>query len=112
MVKIKDDTRQVHFCALLKYGTKGDNFLLTVLVDPDKRNKCISQVIKNKIIQLCNTILQQKIINKFNKLKCFLVFGVETTDISIKEQFSICVHYIDEKNILYDDFLVFFTFKV
>lgn len=109
--KFLDDIRQGNFRALLKYRAKGDDFLRTVLEGSGKRNKYTSPVIQNKIVQVCNTILLRKIVNKVNKSKCFSVLADETTDISTKEQLSICVRYIDEQNMLHEDFLQFFEIE-
>lgn len=95
----------------MKYRAKGDDFLRTVLEGSGKRNKYTSPVIQNEIIQVCNTILLRKIVNKVNKSKCFSVLADETTDISTKEQLSICVRYIDEQNMLHEDFLQFFEIE-
>lgn len=65
-------------------------------------------MIQNEIIQSCNTILLRKLVNVINKSKCFSVLADETTDISTKEQLSICVRYIDENNKLHENFLQFF----
>lgn len=95
----------------MKYRAKGDDFLLTVLEGSGKRIKYTSPVIQNEIVQVCNTILLRKIVNKVNKSKCFSVLADETTDISTKEQLSICVRYIDEQNMLHEDFLQFFEIE-
>lgn len=95
----------------MKYRAKGDDFLRTVLEGSGKRNKYTSPVIQNEIVQVCNTILLRKIVNKVNKSKCFSVLADETTDISTKEQLSICVRYIDEQNMLHEDFLQFFEIE-
>ncbi|XP_060846557.1 zinc finger MYM-type protein 1-like [Rhopalosiphum padi] len=106
-----NDIKQGHFRALLKYRAKGDDFLRTVLEGLGKRNKYTSPVIQNEIVQVCNTILLRKIVNKVNKSKCFSVLADETTDISTKEQLSICVRYIDEQNMHHEDFLQFFEIE-
>jgi len=95
----------------LKHKAKGDDCLRTVLEGSGKRNKYTSPVIQNEIIQVCNTILLRKIVNKVNKSKCFSVLADERTDISTKEQLSISVRYIDEQNMLHEDFLQFFEIE-
>lgn len=95
----------------MKYRAKGDNFLRTVLEGSGIRNKYTSPIIQNEIVQVCNTILLRKIVDKVNKSKCFSVLADETTDISTKEQLSICVRYIDEQNMLHEDFLQFFEIE-
>lgn len=86
-----DDSRQGHFRSILKYRAKGDEFLRNVLEGSGKRNKYTSPTIQNEIIQSCNTILLRKLVNVISKSKCFSVLADETTDISTKEQLSICV---------------------
>lgn len=97
--------------AILKYRSKGDEILRNVLKDPGKRNKYISPTIQNEIIQSCNTILLRKIVNNINKSKCFSVLADETTNISTKEQLTICFRYISENNMLKEDFLQFFEIE-
>lgn len=103
--------RQGNFRAILKYRSKGDEFSRNVLEGPGKRNKYISPTIQNEIIQSCNTIILRKIVNNINKSKCFSVLADETTDISTKEQLTICVRYISENNMLKEDFLQFFEIE-
>lgn len=41
--------------------------------------------------------------------ECFAVLADETTDISITEQLSLCVRYVDSNNVLNEQFLQFFA---
>lgn len=49
--------------------------------------------------------------NRVNKSKCFSVLADETTDISTTEQLTVCVRYVDEQNMLHEDFLQFFEIE-
>ncbi|XP_025205791.1 zinc finger MYM-type protein 1-like isoform X5 [Melanaphis sacchari] len=109
-IDISDDKcNEGNFRAILKYRAKGDDYLKTVLEGPGKRNKYISPGIQNQIIEACNKIILKKIVDKINMSECFSVLADETTDISTTEQLSICVRYVDSKNILNESFLQFFS---
>lgn len=45
--------------------------------------------------------------DKINKSKCFSILADETTDVSNIEQLSLCVRYVDNNNMLNEDFLQF-----
>ncbi|KAF0765422.1 52 kDa repressor of the inhibitor of the protein kinase-like, partial [Aphis craccivora] len=89
------------------------------LIDHFENNKLnafyLSPLIQNNFIEICGKIIQEQIVEKINKSKCFSVLVDETTDISCFEQLSLCVRYleqsIDAKNdityILKEDFLQF-----
>jgi hypothetical protein len=97
---LDDKCNEGNFRVILKYRFKGDNYLKTVLERPGKRNKYISPGIQNQIIVACNKIILKKIVDKINMSVCFFVMADETTDISTTEQLSICVRYVNNKNIL------------
>ncbi|XP_029342161.1 zinc finger MYM-type protein 1-like [Acyrthosiphon pisum] len=80
-IDISDDRRYGgNFRAILKFRAKGDGYLKTVLEGP------------------------------VNMSECFSVMADETTDISTTEQlYSICVRYVDSKNVLDEHFLQFFS---
>lgn len=60
------------------------------------------------MIKSCNKIILNKLVKKINDAECFAVLAYETMDISTKEQFSICVRYIDnEEKKIREDFLQF-----
>lgn len=66
--------------------------------------------IQNELIEICGTVILDKIISKVNEAECFSVLADETTDISGIEQFSLCVRYTEKTSngiILREDFLIF-----
>lgn len=73
-----------------------------------KRNKYTSPIIQNQIIEACNKIILKQIVDKVNSSKCFSILADETTDVATKEQLSISVRYVDNDDILHEDFLQFF----
>jgi len=105
-----------NFRALLRMSVScGDKNL----IDHFENNKLnafyLSPLIKNNFIEICGKIIQEQIVEKINKSKCFSVLVDETNDISCFEQLSLCVRYleqiIDAKNdisyVLREDFLQF-----
>ncbi|KAJ8880980.1 hypothetical protein PR048_017453 [Dryococelus australis] len=53
-----------------------------------------SPKIQNQIIDICGDIINENIVHKLNKAKCFAVLVDETTDIRTVEQFSLCVRWL------------------
>jgi len=97
-----------NFRSIVRYRALGDKRLQEFLEGPGKRNKYISPVSQNAIIDSCNKVIVKKIVKKVNDSKCFSVLADETADISGIEQVSICVRYIDRESIvLREDFLQF-----
>lgn len=47
------------------------------------------------------------IADNVNKSKYFFILVDETSDISTTEQLSVCVRYMNDQNILHEDFLQF-----
>ncbi|KAE9542898.1 hypothetical protein AGLY_002809 [Aphis glycines] len=70
--------------------------------------KYTSLISQNVIIDSCNSILLNKIVDRVNEAKCFTVLVDETADIAGIEQVFICVRYIDLKCLeLHEEFLQF-----
>lgn len=105
---LKDEqSNEGNFRAILKYRAKGDKYLKSVLEGPGKRNKYTSPGIQNQIIEACNKLILNKIVDKINKSQCFSILADETTNVSNIEQLSLCVRYVDNNNMLNEDFIQF-----
>ncbi|CAI6351604.1 unnamed protein product [Macrosiphum euphorbiae] len=102
-----EQSNEGNFRAILKYRAKGDEYLKSVLEGPGKRNKYTSPGIQNQIIEACNKLILNKIVDKINKSQCFSILADETTDVSNIEQLSLCVRYVDNNNMLNEDFIQF-----
>jgi hypothetical protein len=72
----------------------------------------VSWKIQNEILIVCNNLILKQLVKDINKSKAFTVLADETTDISNKDQLTICVRYVhtEQKNIR-DDFLQFVEVK-
>jgi len=101
---VEDLYNDGNFRAILRYRGKGDNFLKLHL-ENSQRYKYIGDKIQNEIIAACGDIIQKKIVEKINAAECFSILADETTDVSNKEQLTLCVRYIDDQNNLCEDFL-------
>jgi len=74
-------------------------------LENDQRYKYIGAKVQNEIIIACGDIIQKKIVDKINAAECFAILADETTDVSTKEQLTLCVRYVDSQNNLCEDFL-------
>lgn len=102
---LDNETRDGHFRSILRYRAKGDEYLRKIIEGPGQRNKYISPIIQNQIIEACNTLILNKIITEINNSRCFFILVDETTDMSNIEQLTICVRYVDSNCILQENFL-------
>lgn len=82
-----------NFRAILKYKAE-DMEHLKKFLESDGRYKYTSSKIQNEIISSCGDLILKKIVKEVNMAGCFSVLADETTDISVKEQLSICVRYV------------------
>ncbi|KAE9522168.1 hypothetical protein AGLY_017428, partial [Aphis glycines] len=102
-------------------GTNDSGILSSKDVEPEQNDgnfrvycECVP-LIQNNFIEICGKIIQEQIVEKINKSKCFSVLVDKITDISCFEQLSLYVQYleqsIDAKNdityVLKEDFLQF-----
>lgn len=85
---------------------KGDEYLTNILIS-EGCNKYITPQIQNGIISSCGNLILQTIVKKVNNFQCFSVLADETTDISVTEQLSLCVRFIDDQNNVNESFLKF-----
>lgn len=101
---VEEMSNDGNFRAILRYRGKGDNFLKLHL-ENNQRYKYIGAKIQNEIIAACGDVILKKIVEKINAAECFSILADETTDVSNKEQLTLCVRYIDDQNNLCEDFL-------
>lgn len=56
----------------------------------------LSPKVQNEIIRCCETEIREKIVNDCNNSGFFAICCDETTDVSTKEQMSICVRFVED----------------
>lgn len=96
-----------NFRNLLKFRIDaGDQSLREHFQTASANATYISWNIQNQIIDACNDIITKKLIIDVNEAKAFVVLADETTDISNKEQLTLCVRYVKNDNIC-ENFLKF-----
>lgn len=95
-----------NFRAILNYRSEGDDCLKNHL-EQQGRNKYITPQVQNEIISACEDIILKEIVREVNSSRCFTVLADETTDISVTEQLSLCVRYVDLSNNIKENFLKF-----
>lgn len=98
-----------NFRALLRFRiSSGDSIINKHLESGLANAQYTSPLIQNELIQICGSIIKEEIVKKVNAATCFSVMADETTDISQKEQLSICLRYVDEeKGCIREAFLEF-----
>lgn len=63
-------------------------------LETDTKNKYVSNSTQNEIIKTYGNVILNKIVKKVNESGFFSVLVDETTDVSVKEQLTICVRYL------------------
>ncbi|XP_050065980.1 52 kDa repressor of the inhibitor of the protein kinase-like [Aphis gossypii] len=100
---------QGNFRELIKFRIdSGDNVLKNYLETANKNATYLSPLIQNEIISVCNKLILEHLVANVNKSKSFTILADETTDVSNKEQITLCVRYVDlDANKIREDFLQF-----
>lgn len=103
------DRNEGNFRNLLRFRVDaGDIDLRNHLNTAPKNATYVSKTIQNDIIECCGDIIQAKIVEKVKRNKYFSILVDETTDVSVKEQMSLCLRYYDrDQYIVREDFLAF-----
>lgn len=100
-----------NFRALLRMRcNSGDEVLRNHLITAPLNATYTSPIIQNEIIDICGGIIKKEICDRVNAAKCFSVLADETTDVSGKEQMSVCVRYVvkeESEYLVREDFLDF-----
>lgn len=101
--------KQGVFRALLSFRIEaGDTNLETHLDAAPKNCTMISPSIQNEIVETIGDIIKKKIVDRVKASKYYSILCDETTDISTKEQMTICVRYVDNCSfVIREDFLGF-----
>lgn len=82
-----------NFRAILKYKAK-DLASFKEFLESKNRYKYTSSNIQNQIISSCGDLILEKIVNEINTSECFSILADETTDVSLKEQLTLCVRFV------------------
>lgn len=107
----EDNHHDGNFRQLLKFRIDAGDEILKEHIESSANNALyMSPKKQNEIINACNEIILEKLIEKVNSSKCFSIIADETTDISLIEQVSLCVRYVERENnksLLVENFLQF-----
>lgn len=89
-----------NFRAILKFKAK-DLASFKEFLESNSRYKYTSSNIQNEIISSCGNLILEKIVKEINTSGCFSILADETTDVSLKEQLTLCVRFVTgtEKNV-------------
>lgn len=105
------DHNDGNFRALLRFRcSSGDEILRQHIATAPANARYISPSIQNELIAICGGFIRKIICDRVNESKWFSVLADETTDISGKEQLSVCLRYlmkVDTKYEVCESFLDF-----
>ncbi|XP_060845680.1 zinc finger MYM-type protein 1-like [Rhopalosiphum padi] len=95
--------------ALLSFRIEfGDKDLESHFDTAAKNCTMISPTIQNEIMETIGDITKDKIVNRIKASKYYSILCDETTNISTKEQMTICIRYVDtSSSIIREDFIGF-----
>jgi len=87
-------TNEGNFRAILKFKANDLDYLKEHL-SSNSRYKYTSPNIQNEIINISGNLILGKLVQMVNSAECFSVLADETTDVSLKEQLTLCVRYVN-----------------
>ena len=85
----------------------GDSVLSNHLDTMAKNSSYTSWQSQNEIIDACNTVILNEIASSVNDAIFFSILVDDTTDMSLIEQFSLSVRYLNNSNRIVERFLQF-----
>lgn len=90
----------------------GDAILIDHFKTCTSKTKYTSCRIQNELIQICGSVIQNKLVESINNSMAFSIMADETADISGKEQMSLGVRYFDTSTMsIKEEFLGFTELK-
>ncbi|XP_050517998.1 52 kDa repressor of the inhibitor of the protein kinase-like [Diabrotica virgifera virgifera] len=101
--------REGNFRALLRFRIDaGDKQLEEHVKSCGKNASYISKTIQNDLISCCGEVIKNQIVSQITYAQFFTIIADETTDMSTKEQLSICLRYLDKLTLeIKEDFIMF-----
>jgi len=87
-------TNEGNFSAILKFKANDLDYLKQHL-SSNSRYKYTSPNIHNEIINISGNLIVGKLVQMVNSAECFSVLADETIDVSLKEQLTLCVRYVN-----------------
>ena len=85
-----------NFMALIQFRAEHDEVLRNHLNTAPKNATYLSPQIQNELLQTCAQVLRLKIVADCNESGMFAFLADECTDVSTREQVSICVRFIQQ----------------
>jgi hypothetical protein len=97
-----------NFLALLDYSVKSGNTLLSEhLKTADKNARYTSKTVQNEIIECIGEHIREGILNQVKEAKWYSILCDEVTDISVKEQMSVVLRFVDSDCNIREEFVDF-----
>jgi hypothetical protein len=96
-----------NFSALLNFRSECDEDLRTHFATCSENAKYVSHEIQNELIQICGGQILSSVLDACRKARFFSVIMDETTDISVREQVSLVLLYVDSDTKRRENFVGF-----
>ena len=97
-----------NFVELIHLVAKYDPLLASHLADNSKsKQKYLSHTIQNDLLQSINDTILKKIVTEIKSAKYYAVLADTTTDISHKDQFSLCLRHVNLTGDVLEQFISF-----
>ena len=87
-------SNQGNFVELVRFRAETDDVLAKHLQNSPKNARYTSKTIQNELIQVIGNLICRGIIDEVKLSKFYTVIADEVTDVSNKEQLSICLRYV------------------
>ena len=84
-----------NFQYLIDWKSSFDNALKEHPETASRSLQYLSPSVQNELVHCCEIEIREQLIDNCKKSTLFPVCADETTDVSVKEQLSICIRYVD-----------------
>lgn len=101
-----------NFIELLNFRVRaGDKILEDHLKNCKANATYISKTSQNQLIEVCGSVIKEKILKDVKKAKFYSIIADEAADSAINEQMSLVLRYVNDQNDIKEDFIGFIHCK-
>ncbi len=92
-------SNQGNFVELIRFRAETDDVLANHLKNSPRNARYTSKTIQNELIEVVGNHIRQGIIDEVKSSKFYTLIADEVTDVSNKEQLSICLRYVHGRTV-------------